>query len=244
MNDYTNYFEWLAKGTWIRVSEGDQMLQVIGAGFGRTGTHSLGHSLEKLGFGPCYNVREISKNLGHTDIWNNAIDGKPIGWDLLFASYNSAVEWPTVAFLSEVVQHFPQAKVILTLRDPESWYESANATIFDGLELSVHNPDLVKRKRSGMMRRLILERTFARKYREEEHALKVYEQHQQNVIELVPAERLLQYDVKDGWEPLCEFLNKSIPDEPFPRMNVRAEFLSAEPEWAKKIKQEQSDHDT
>jgi hypothetical protein len=136
------------------------MLQVIGAGFGRTGTHSLGHALEKLGFGPCYSIPEVSKNPGHTDIWNAAIDGKPIDWDALFVAYRSAVEWPTVAFLSEVIRHFCAAKVVLTLRDPEAWYESANATIFDGLELSASHPDPIKRVRSGMKRRLILERTL------------------------------------------------------------------------------------
>jgi hypothetical protein len=212
------------------------MLQVIGAGFGRTGTHSLGHALEKLGFGPCYSIPEVSKNPGHTDIWNAAIDGKPIDWDALFVAYRSAVEWPTVAFLSEVIRHFCAAKVVLTLRDPEAWYESANATIFDGLELSASHPDPIKRVRSGMKRRLILERTFAGRYREKAYALEVFRQHNQHVIELVPPERLLQYEVSYGWEPLCKFLDKPVPKEPFPSLNARADFLASEPEWAKTIK--------
>lgn len=212
------------------------MLQVVGAGFGRTGTHSLGLALKKLGFGPCYNIREVSKNPGHTEIWNNAMDENPVDWDFLFASYNSAVEWPTVAFLPELVHHYPKAKVVLTLRDPESWYESASATIFDALELSAHNPDPIKRERSGMKRRLILEQTFAGRYREKEYAIEVYRQHNQNVIKMVPPERLLQYHVKDGWEPLCEFLVKSVPDEPFPRLNERTDFLASAPDWANRIK--------
>ena len=177
-------------------------------------------------------------------MWNKAIDGKPIDWDLLFASYSSAVEWPTVAFLTEVVQHFPEAKVVLTLRNPESWYESAIATIFDALEMSAYNPNPIKRERMGMKRRLILDRTFDGRYREKKHAIEVYRQHNQSVIRMVPPERLLQYHVKDGWQPLCEFLDKQIPEEPFPRLNERVDFLASVPDWAKEIKREQSSHGT
>jgi len=219
--------------------QGRRMLQVIGAGFGRTGTHNLGLALEKVGLGPCYNFLEVTKSHHHTKFWNNAIDGKPVNWNFLFADYKSAVEWPAVAFLPELIQHFPKAKVILTLRDPESWFESAQATIFDGLELSAHNPDPVKRERSGMARRLILERTFDGKYRDKEHAIRIYKKHIQNVIELVPSNRLLQFKVQDGWEPLCIFLDRTILDEPFPRLNERAEFLATAPEWAKRTKKGQ-----
>lgn len=219
------------------------MLKVIGAGLGRTGTHSLGRAFEILGFGPCYNILEVRKNPGHAVIWNHAMGRKAVDWDLLFTAYNSAVEWPTVAFLSEVIQHFSEAKVVLTLRDPASWYESANTTIFDALELSAHHPDPGKRERMGLMRRLILERTFAGRYREKQYALEVYRQHNQSVIGMVPPDRLLQYHVKDGWRPLCEFLGKQIPEEPFPRLNDRTEFLSSAPNWAKQRKQELSRYD-
>ncbi|HSG42220.1 MAG TPA: sulfotransferase [Anaerolineales bacterium] len=140
------------------------MLQVIGAGFGRTGTHSLGLALDKLGFGPCYNIIEATKIPHHIKLWNNAIDRKSVDWDFLYTEYRSTVEWPAVAFLPELTSHFPDAKVILTLLEAESWYESAIATIFDRLELSAHNPDPIKRDRGAMARRLILERTFEGKY--------------------------------------------------------------------------------
>jgi hypothetical protein len=107
------------------------MLQVIGAGFGRMGTHSLGRALEILRFGPCYTTPEVSKNPDHIDLWRSAIEGKPIDWHSLFAGYKSSAEWPAVAFLPDLIQHFSQVKVILTIRDPESWYKSAAATIFD-----------------------------------------------------------------------------------------------------------------
>lgn len=215
------------------------MIKVIGAGFGRTGTHSLGLALETLGFGPCYNILEIARNPGHAEIWYDALSGRSVDWEALFKDYQSSVEWPAVAFLPELVRNFPQTKVVLTLREAESWYESANATIFEGLELSAYNPDPAKREYSGISRRLILERTFGNRQREKDHALKVYRRHQQLVLETVPPQRLLQYDIKDGWEPLCAFLDKPVPDEQFPKVNERSTFLASEPEWAKKIKREQ-----
>jgi len=214
------------------------MLEVAGAGFGRTGTHSLGLALEKLGFGPCYSLPEVAKNPGHTKIWKDAMDGKQVDWNHLFNSYKSAVEWPAAAFINELVRYFSKAKFILTRREPGSWYESASETIFEGLELSAHNPDPIKRKTSSMKRQLILEHTFEGKYWNKEHAIAIYERHIQRVTEIVPQERLLHFDVKDGWGPLCEFVQKPTPQEPFPWLNERKVFMASEPEWARKIKEE------
>lgn len=213
------------------------MLEVIGAGFGRTGTHSLGLALEKLGFGPCYNLHEIAENPSHLELWNNAMDGKPVDWSYLFSSYKSTVEWPSVTFIDQIIQRFPNARIILTLRDPESWYESAANTIFKSLELSAYNPDPRKRERSGMTRRLILEHTFGGRYWNKNYAIEVYRKHIQRVVGLVPKERLLHFDVKDGWEPLCNFLQKTVPNEAFPRLNARIDFINSAPEWAKNIRQ-------
>jgi hypothetical protein len=211
------------------------MLKVIGAGFGRTGTHSLAEALEILGFGPCYHLREVGKNPDHTELWNAAIDGKALDWDRLYANYRSAVEWPTVAFLPQLVAHYPDAKVILSLRDPEAWYDSAQATIFAALELSQYNPDLARRTRSAMPRHLILEKTFAGRYWDKAYAIQVYQQHVQHVKEMVPTERLLPYEITDGWAPLCTFLNVPVPNQPFPRTNERVSFVASKPEWAKQF---------
>lgn len=210
------------------------MLDVIGAGLGRTGTHSLGLALEKLGYDPCYNLPEVAKNSGHTEVWNDAIDGKQVDWNQLFDSYRSTVEWPTVSFIPDLVQNFPEARFVLTQRDAESWYESASKTIFEGLELSAHNPDLLKRERSGMKRRLILEYTLEGMYWNKERTIELYKKHIQHVIEVVPQERLLHFDGKDGRKPLCEFLQRPLPSEPFPWLNERNKFMASEPEWARK----------
>ncbi len=220
------------------------MLEVIGAGFGRTGTHSLGLALERLGIGPCYSLPEVLNNPEHITLWNNAIEGKSVDWNYLFSSYKSAVEWPSVAFINELAQHFHQAKIILTTRDPEAWYESASKTIFEALELSVHNPDPVKRQRGSIGRKLILEHTFEGRYQDKAFVIEVYQKHNRHIMETIPKERLLQFDVKDGWQPLCKFLDRSIPIEPFPWLNERNQFMASEPEWARKIRENKKQQDS
>jgi len=214
-------------------------LQVIGAGLGRTGTHSLALALEKLGFGPCYTINELKKRPVHVDLWNEAMDGNAIDWDQLFQSYRSAVEWPTVSFLPQILAHYPQAQVVLTLRDADDWFESANATIFDGLELSIHNPKTPGRHRRAveLSRRLILDDLFGGEYRDKDAAIRVYQQHVRRVRDLVPPQRLLQFRVGQGWDPLCEFLEVPAPQEVFPRVNDRDAFLSSAPDWFKELRE-------
>lgn len=105
-------------------------LKIIGAGVGRTGTLSLKVALEELGYGPCYHMSELLKTPQHLALWEAASRDEPIDWNAIFASYQSAVDWPVCSFYEELMQAYPQAKVILTVRDPESWYESASSTIF------------------------------------------------------------------------------------------------------------------
>jgi hypothetical protein len=147
-----------------------------------TGTHSLGLALEKLGFGPCCNLHALARNPGHLELWNNALDARPVDWSSLFGSYTSTVEWPAVTFIDRIIQRFPHARIILTLRDPESRYESAAAAIFESLELSAHNPDPRKRASSRMTRRLILEHPFAGRYWDKKYAIEVYREHIQRVL--------------------------------------------------------------
>lgn len=209
-------------------------LKVIGAGLGRTGTHSLALALERLGFGPCYHILEVNKNAGHLELWTDALDGKTVDWNKLFDSYVSSVEWPAIAFIPQVFAAFPEAKVILTLRDSEDWFASAIATIFPGLESSKFNPNPRNAESNAFKRRLILDTVFSGRYRDKAFAIEVYERHNRQVMDLVPPDQLLQYRVTEGWELLCSFLDKPVPDEPFPRKNDRESFIAQAPEWARK----------
>jgi len=209
------------------------VLEIIGAGLGRTGTHSLAAALELLGFGPVYHIYAFAQHPEDLPIWQAALDGRPVAWDALFNGYRSSVEWPGVAFFPQLLAAYPDARVILTTRDPEGWFESINHTVFDGLQLSAFNPDPQQRARSAFSRELILQRTFAGKFRDRDYAIRVYETHNALVRQLTPPENLLEFKVREGWAPLCGFLDVPVPDDPFPRSNDRSAFLETEPAWAK-----------
>src|SRR5947208_7864431 len=105
-------------------------IQVIGAGLGRTGTLSLKAALEELGFGPCYHMIELITHPEQVVYWEAASAGQPVDWDALFAGYQAVVDYPGCRYYRELMRHYPEAKVILTVRDPETWYESCMATIY------------------------------------------------------------------------------------------------------------------
>lgn len=202
------------------------MLRVIGAGFGRTGTYSLKVALEQLGFGPTYHMAEVFQHLDHLPLWQAAGEGKPTDWERLLEGYQAAVDWPVSAFYRELMAAYPEAKVILTVRDAERWYESGRNTIFPGTEGGSEvgaPPEMQEHKE--MVRTVVWDGVFGGRVHDRDHALAVYQQHQQMVREQVPADRLLVYDVKQGWEPLCAFLGVPVPaGQEFPHLNDTASF--------------------
>ena len=211
-------------------------MKVIGAGFGRTGTMSLKVALETLGFDPCYHMTEVFAHPEHTGFWISAWRGEPADWDGVLGGYEAAVDWPACTFYEELMERHPDAKVILSVRDPERWYESVRNTIY---ELSVVIPrhpiyrigyKLVSFFVLGgsgnvdLADEIIWQGTFDGSFEDKHHAIEVFERHNAVVQQRVPENRLLVYDVKAGWGPLCEFLGVDVPDEPFPRTNDTAEM--------------------
>jgi hypothetical protein len=195
-------------------------LKVIGAGFGRTGTLSLKSALEELGFGPCYHMVELFHKPGALDQWIDITRGAPADWHTVFAGYQATVDWPACTFYQELMHTYPDAKVLLTVRDPKRWYESAYSTIY---QVSHRNPALSPHAR--LVHDLIWERTFHGQFEDKDSAIAVYMQHIEEVKQHVPPEKLLIYDVKEGWEPLCAFLKVEVPtDTPFPHLNDRDNF--------------------
>jgi hypothetical protein len=196
-------------------------LSIIGAGLGRTGTLSLKLALERLGFGPCYHMTEVLEQLDHVPVWDRAVDGELVDWDALFEAYRSAVDFPTAAFYRELSDHYPAAKVILTVRNPDRWFQSFSDTILHPLTEPMPDP-LVDW--GAMARKVILDRVFDGKVADRRHVIASYERHNEEVKRTIPPERLLVYEVSDGWGPLCQFLEAPVPDEPFPRANTTDEF--------------------
>jgi hypothetical protein len=195
-------------------------LSVIGPGFGRTGTMSCKAALERLGFDPCYHM-VVVREADHVDAWTGAINGAPTDWAGLFEGYRAVVDWPACAFWKPIWAANPDANVVLTRRDPNAWFDSIEQTIFVALRAPSDDEEQVRWR--VQTRKLIFEQTFGNDL-SRANCISVLRQHEADVIASVPADRLLVFEVAEGWEPLCEFLGVGVPDEPFPRSNSAAEF--------------------
>jgi len=198
-------------------------LRLIGAGFGRTGTLSLKAAIEKLGAGPCYHMMEVPQNPGHAELWLAAADGNA-RWDELLAGYPATVDWPGCRFWRELVAAYPDAKVLLSVRSRESWYQSVRGTIFQTLSHAHQVSDANPGAMLQMARKIVLEDTFDGRLDDPEHAMDVFDRHNEAVRSEVPADRLLVYELGSGWEPLATFLGVPVPDEPYPHVNRSADF--------------------
>lgn len=200
-------------------------MKVIGAGFGRTGTVSLKQGLEQLGFGPCYHMDEVIKHPRRIEIWQAAADGYFIDFKLVFNKYQSTVDWPGAAFYKELMQVFPDAKVILTVRDPEHWYDSTYQSIY---QMDKQLPFWIKWLLPPLERYLVMARSivwngvFNGRFSDRDYAISIFNDHIEQVKNVVPSEKLLIFNVKDGWDPLCQFLGVPIPtNSSFPHTNNR-----------------------
>lgn len=197
-------------------------LQVVGAGIGRTGTHSLKIALERLLGGPCYHMLEVIAHPEYVQYWQDAIDGKPVDWDVVMDGYVAGVDWPVGAFWRELADAYPDALVLLSRRSSaDAWWKSASRTIFEVSRAENAPPEM-----QGQMKMAqdMLEKRFTTNWIDETEAKQAYEQHLQTVRSEVPAERLLEWQPGDGWEPICERLGVAVPDEPFPHVNSTDEF--------------------
>lgn len=202
------------------VDAGAGMLEVIGVGFGRTGTLSLKRALETLGFGKCYHFTEMLK-ARHAKRWLQIADSHSPDWESLFQGYRATTDWPATAVYRELAAAYPDAKLILTVRDANEWYDSVCDTI---LRLRNAMPARwpVFRTVAAVADRFIWEGEFNGRADDRAYAISRYREHNAVVQTFAPAERLLVFNVRDGWEPLCQFLGVAVPqDTPFPRVNDR-----------------------
>jgi hypothetical protein len=201
-------------------------MKVIGAGFGRTGTMSLKAALEQLGFGPCFHMVDLIQRPERAPVWRAALDGGPADWDALLDGCEATVDWPGCTFYRQLLASCPDARVLLTVRDPQAWYGSMLNTLYavreamrdGGLasdEAQLEAPDPVVE----VVDRLIWEGTFGGRFLDRRHAIAALERHNEAVKATVPEERLLVHEIQEGWEPLAGFLGVDVPDAPFPRLN-------------------------
>lgn len=207
------------------------MVAVIGAGFGRTGTLSLKTALQRLLRGRCYHMGEVFKNEDHAEVWIRAARGEPTDLRPVLSDYVATVDWPACVFWRELMELYPQAKVLLSVRPAERWYESYYDTI---------HQTLVRRPAPGAAVEIsdaihelgevvVKNRSFGPNYESlgRDGIIAAYERHNAEVRAGVPPGRLLEFDVAEGWEPLCAFLGVAVPDEEFPKRNDRDQFRQA-----------------
>jgi hypothetical protein len=197
-------------------------MKVIGAGVGRTGTHSLKLAINRLGLGPCHHMEEVLQNMpAQVPLWNAAVDENP-DWRAIYDGYSSAVDWPTACFFRELAEAYPGAKFVLTVRSPESWADSFSTTIY---KLLAGRDQAPPEMRDWLeMAKSVVEKTGVPGGLDRDGLMRAFAEHNQAVQAAIPSERLLVYQVKEGWEPLCQFLGVPVPDEAFPRTNDRSEF--------------------
>jgi hypothetical protein len=194
------------------------MLRVVGSGLGRTGTKSLQTALNTLGFGPCHHVVEVFAHPESVPWWIEAGAGKP-DWDKIFAGYGSMVDHPGAHYWRELAAFYPDAKVIHTVRDPDRWFESTQATIFaPGGPATIDGPlSAFFDSFLGEMRGRLHDRVSMVDY---------FRRHSEAVLSAIPPHRLLVYEAGQGWGPLCGFLGVPVPETPYPSENSRSDFMS------------------
>jgi hypothetical protein len=200
------------------------MLRVVGAGLPRTGTRSLKSALELLLGGRCYHMAEVFEHLDDVPAWRAAARGEEIDWSSFPPDCVAAVDWPASAFWRELADANRDAVIVLSTRESAAkWWESADQTIFPVLRKPVEQPE------NEEWQRMVLElaaREIGEDWDNVERAQALYEQHNEEVRLEAPADRLLEWQAVEGWEPLCRALDLPVPDEPFPRVNTREEWLA------------------
>jgi hypothetical protein len=199
-------------------------LRVVGAGLGRTGTHSLKLALEQLLGGPCYHMSELIEREDDTAVWARAVAGEEVDWNAFLSEFSATVDWPACAFWEPIAAAHPDAIVVLSMREsPEAWVASFERTIAQALQKPVPPDDEAWVERRQMVLAMV-ESTFTPDWRDPDAAREAYIRHNDRVRQAVPAERLVEYRAGDGWEPLCAALGVEIPEEPFPHTNRTADF--------------------
>jgi hypothetical protein len=196
-------------------------LQVVGAGLSRVATNSLKLALERLLGAPCYHMNDVFEHPEHIPVWHAAAQGRMPNWHEFLSPYRTAVGWPPAAFWPELSTAFPDAIVLLAVRDAQSWWESVHITIF---------PRVDEEAKAGSDFHAMFDAILAARFTNDIHnrdaCIAAFERHNAQVRERVSPHRLLEWQMGDGWEPLCTALNVPVPDEPFPHLNTQEEFLA------------------
>jgi hypothetical protein len=198
-------------------------MRLVGAGLGRTGTHSLKLALERLLGEPCYHMAEVFEHLDHVPTWHAAYRGEPVAWDAILGGYAAIVDWPGAGVWRQLADAYPDAVIVLsTRRDAQTWLTSARATIMDNSPGNAMDDDPRLPGFSALGRDMFA--AFDTNWRDDAAAMAAYDRHNAAVRRDAPAARLVEWQPGDGWEPLCRALDVPVPDEDFPHSNTTEQF--------------------
>ena len=186
---------------------------------------SLKIALEQLGFSKCHHMREVAGSRAQVDAWYALSRGEHVDWDRVFEGFQASCDWPSSAYWERLYHHYPDSKVILTVRDADRWYESTFGTIY---QVTSSIPGWLIRISSRVRRLLdmifdtVWNGVFEGRFEDREHAIRVFWENTERVKRVIAPDRLLVFEAKDGWEPLCAFLDVPVPDSPYPHVNEAA----------------------
>jgi len=210
----------------------DRPMEILALGVSRSGTDSLKQALEELGYKHTYHGWDAMLFPEHNAFWREAMKAKFEGgkkltrddWDRIFGNCMAISDLPAIAFAEELIEAYPEAKVILSTRDVDSWYRSVSATVnaqvnhYPQRFTQLFHPLLFQYNVFYTIYNYFFRGSFER------NGKIVYEEHNAMIRRLVPNDRLLEYHVREGWKPLCEWLGKEIPNTEVPHVNFGADF--------------------
>ena len=174
-------------------------------------------ALDLLGLGPCHHMTVLIDDPVHAALWDSLGQGATPDWDHIFAGFHSAVDWPAAYYWQDISNRYPDAKVLLTLRSPESWWNSYSQTIMHAVN---------RMRGSGIwLDAVVGAKVMGGHPDDRATAIAAFNANTARVRALVPPHRLIVHETGDGWGPLCEGLGLAIPAEPYPKTNTKQEFL-------------------
>jgi len=202
------------------LTEKTNNMKVIGAGFSRTGTMSFKYALEQLGYQKCYHMHSVFMNPDHLEYWYKAFEQEKFDWELVFEDCQATSDFPACLFWKQLLDEYPDAKVILTIRDAEKWYASMKNTIYEAIYSNQDNLDPIL----SFVKDKVFEELFEGQFENKDKTIQKFDALNNEIIKTLPNEKLLVYNVKEGWQPICQFLNHAIPESDFPNKNSTKQF--------------------
>ena len=220
-------------------------IKIIGAGLPRTGTTTLKRCLETLVHDKVYHMKELLVNPERLHLWKTLDKTGDTDWDTLYNGYDATVDFPGYPWYKEHMKRYPDAKVILTVRDFEGWHKSVFNTVWKAgpqtpLEKIKMMGKLLASSRARnvvkcikFFKKIFFADELKGKFMDKAFAKKFWEDHIAEVKAYVPQEKLLVYDVRDGWGPICKFLGVEEPADPLPHLNKKENFKEMLPQLMK-----------